>query len=122
MPGPDSGLITGLGVSTGPVIGPVIGSIGGLVLAMSGLIVIFGRRIAGSSGQEWPASEPTRLFIGLSLLVVGHQAAAHALPAGTIGPVIPLGLAWIPGVMIVLGLLSNVWMDRRDRAGQDRGE
>lgn len=91
----------------------MLGAAIGVILALSGLGVIFGRRIAGGRGGDVPVSEPTRLFVGVSLVVVGHQLAAHSLPGRSIGPTIPLGLAWIPGTMIVLGLGVNLWMDRR---------
>lgn len=85
----------------------VAGVVGGAVLGLVGLWVLWGRKAIGPGGL----SEPTRLVLGLSLLVVGYHLVSYGLPSGALPLRVAADRWWLLGVGIGVALGSSLALD-----------
>lgn len=59
-----------------------------------------------------PMSEPTRLVVGIGLLLVGYHALAYALPASWLPLRVPIDRLWMLGAGVVCAAAISAAMDR----------
>ncbi len=98
-------------------------TVGGLVVAAAlvagGVLLLWGRR----SDPEAPhhrLSEPARLVIGLSLVIVGYHAASYSLPRGWLALRVPPDRLWLLGVGVIAAIGLTLLSDRIDADDIDR--
>ncbi|MFG0306119.1 MAG: hypothetical protein ACF8Q5_07880 [Phycisphaerales bacterium JB040] len=94
----------------------VAGVVLGAVLGAAGLWVLWGRKAIGPGGL----SEPTRLVLGLSLLVGGYHLVSYSLPGGTLPLRVPADRWWLLGLGIAVALGSSLALDAME-GGKDAG-
>ncbi|GAB4384759.1 MAG: hypothetical protein Kow0022_08330 [Phycisphaerales bacterium] len=106
-----------------------LGVMAGAVVAAAGLFVMRYSRTRGSF-QDSPEGEadgcragllgwllgrtsvPTRLSLGLCLMVLGYHLASYALPTGWLWLRVPPGRLWILGVVVVVLVGGSLILDR----------
>lgn len=118
----------------------ILSMVSGAGVMGAGLWMLWGRRVFPEDrvtgpvdgehevAEEDPArrsirdrfAEPTRLAIGVALLLAGYHIAAWGAPETWFGVKVPKERWW----MLVLGLAAAIggsaWMDRMDRRSDDR--
>lgn len=99
----------------------------------AGLWILWGRRILGEGGGEaedradagdagpgGPSirdrfSEPTRLVIGLSLLLAGYHIAAWAAPDAWFGVKVPRERWWMLAAGLAIAIAGSLGIDRMEK-------
>lgn len=85
----------------------------GAALGLAGLFVLRTARGDTDNRTRVP-SRPTRLLLGVVLLVAGYHAAAWSGPAEWFPIKIPVRLWPLAAGLAVVGVAGSVWMDRRE--------
>lgn len=91
--------------------------VGGAVLSTGVFMLRAGRtRDVSEADRAEPGglSVPTRLAVGLSLLVVGYHAAAYSLPTGWLWLRVPVDRLWVMGVALAAVVVGSLFLDGRE--------
>lgn len=98
-------------------------SVGGLVVAAAliacGVLLLWGRR-QDPEAPHHRLSEPARLVIGLSLVLVGYHAASYSLPRGWLALRVPPDRLWLLGAGVIVAILLTLLSDRFDAEAIER--
>ncbi len=100
-------------------------TVGGLVAAtlciVGGVLLLWGRR--NDPDDPHRLSEPARLVIGLSLVLVGYHAASYSLPQGWLALRVPPDRLWLLGAGVVVAIGLTLLSDRLDaKAMESEGD